>query len=316
MKRRSGLAGAPALRRGLHEVTCDLGDQTVVLLQAEHEVHVVRLAPAHQLVARKARVGTQQDAGSRPACPDAHDKARHFFNRPGCRIQIGAPQRGHQQVAAAEHVERQIAVAIVIAVEEPSFLLAMQRIIRCIEVENDLPWRTRMRLEEQIDKQLADRRRIVADLVIARRFELAQLQPVERRFPGHRGTFLAPRRELARQHRHHRIVAQLIMIVEILVAQRDRIHPLADQRPHRVLDQLRTARVAKARRKSIHHSDRSIRCSQQQRSGVRRHQAAIKRSFHRAPFDNSKVNAFCATLRPHRGSPRIIRKSLLHNHFR
>ena len=41
-------------------------------------------------------------------------------------------------MATAEHIERQIAVAIVIAVEVPPLLLAVQRIIRRIQVENDL----------------------------------------------------------------------------------------------------------------------------------------------------------------------------------
>ena len=176
--------------------------------------------------------------------------------------------------------------------------------------------RALVRLEEQIDEQVPDRRRIVADLVIARRLELAQLQPVERRFAGHRRAILAPRRKLAGQHRHHRIMAQLVVIVEVLIAERDPEHPLADQRRDLVLDQFRAPLVVKARRKPIHQSDRTIRRSQQQRSGIRRHQAAIKCGFHRAAFDDSKIKAFCATLCRHRGSPRIIRKSLWHNNFR
>ena len=80
----------------------------------------------------------------------------------------------------------------------------------------------------------------MADLVIARRLRPAQLQPVERRLAGHRRAVLAPRLELARQHRHHRIVAQLVVVVEVLVAERDPEHPLADQRRHLMLDQLRT----------------------------------------------------------------------------
>src|SRR5271165_6572234 len=79
-------------------------------------------------------------------------------------------------MAAAEHVKRQVAVAIVIAVEEPPLLLAVQRIIRRIEVENDLPGRPRMRLQEQVDQQRPDRDRIVADLVVARRRKLALLR--------------------------------------------------------------------------------------------------------------------------------------------
>ena len=124
-------------------------------------------------------------------------------------------------MAAAEHIERQIAVAVVIAVEEPPLLFAVQGIIGRIEVENDLLGRSLVRLQEQVDHEILDRHRIVADLVIARRLELAQLQPVERRFAGDRRTILPPRLELARQHRHHRIVAQLVVVVEILVAERN-----------------------------------------------------------------------------------------------
>ena len=106
--------------------------------QPEQEVDAVGLAPGHQLVARKAGVGAQQDARARPARADVRDDARHLLDRAGRRVDVGAPQLGHQQMAAAEHVERQIAVAIVIAVEEPPLLLAVQRIVRRIEIEDDL----------------------------------------------------------------------------------------------------------------------------------------------------------------------------------
>ena len=95
----------------------------------------------------------------------------------------------------------------------------------------------------------------MTDLVIARRLKLAQLQPVERRLAGHRRAILAPRLELAGQHRHHRIVAQLVVVVEILVAERDPEHPLADQRRDLVLDQVPGA----ARRESTPQTDPSFR---------------------------------------------------------
>jgi hypothetical protein len=47
-------------------------------------------------------------------------------------------------MAATEHVERQVTVAVVITVEEPPLLLAVQRIIGRIEVENNLPRRALM----------------------------------------------------------------------------------------------------------------------------------------------------------------------------
>ena len=57
---------------------------------------------------------------------------------------------------AAEHVQRQIAIAVVIAVEEAAFLVAMQRIIRGVEVEDDLIGRRLVRFEEQLDEQVLD----------------------------------------------------------------------------------------------------------------------------------------------------------------
>ena len=241
---------------------------------------------------------------------------RHFLDHPRRRVLVGAPQPGHQQISAAEHVERQIAVAIVIAVIEPPFLLAVQRIVRRVEIENDFLGCAIMRLQEHIDQQIPDRRRIVADLVIARRLQPAQFETIECRLAGHRRTILAPRRKLAGQHRHHGIVAQLVMVIEILVTLRNGENPLAHQCRDLMLDQFLPPLVVKARGKSFRQPDRSIRRTQQQRSRVRRHQAGIKRRFHRAAFYHSKFNAFRATFCRHRGAPRIIRKLLWHNYFR
>jgi hypothetical protein len=80
----------------------------------------------------------------------------------------------------AEDVERQIAVAIIIAMEELAFLIAMQRVVGGIEVEDDLLRSLPMGLQEKIHEQVFDRGRVVADLVITRRFRPAQLQSVQR----------------------------------------------------------------------------------------------------------------------------------------
>ena len=61
--------------------------------------------------------------------------ARHAMLR---RVDVRAPQLCGQQMPTAEHIKRQITVAIVIAVEEPPLLLAMQRVIGRIQIENDL----------------------------------------------------------------------------------------------------------------------------------------------------------------------------------
>jgi hypothetical protein len=50
------------------------------------------------------------------------DDARHLRDRLGAGIDVRAAQLGRQQMPPAEDVERQIAVAVVIAVEEAPFL--------------------------------------------------------------------------------------------------------------------------------------------------------------------------------------------------
>ena len=65
---------------------------------------------------------------------------------------------------AAEHVERQVAVAVVIAVEEPALLLPVQRIVGRVEIEDDLLRGALMRLQEQVDQQPLDGASVVAIL--------------------------------------------------------------------------------------------------------------------------------------------------------
>jgi hypothetical protein len=49
-------------------------------------------------------------------------------DRAGAGVDVGTPQLGAQQMAAAEDVQRQIAVTAIKAVEEFSFLIAVQRV--------------------------------------------------------------------------------------------------------------------------------------------------------------------------------------------
>ena len=53
---------------------------------------------------------------------------------------------------AAEHVQRQIAVAAVVAVEEAALLLPVKGVIGRVEVEDDLLWRSPVRFEENVDE--------------------------------------------------------------------------------------------------------------------------------------------------------------------
>ncbi len=98
-------------------------------------------------------------------------------------------------------------------------------------------------------------------------------------------------------------MAQLVVVVEILVPERDREHPLADQGRDLVLDVFPASLIVKARRKPPHQINRSIGRSQKQCTRIRCHQSGIERRFHSPPVHGSKIKPFCATLWRHRGSP-------------
>ncbi len=51
---------------------------------------------------------------------------------------VGFPQPRAQNLLSAKHVQRQITIAVVIAVEEPPLLLAVQRQVGGVHVQDDL----------------------------------------------------------------------------------------------------------------------------------------------------------------------------------
>lgn len=185
---------------------------------------------------------------------------------------------------AAEDIQRQITVVIVIAVKEPPLLMTMQRIIGGVQIQDDLPRRRRMRVEKQLDPQPLDRFGVRADLVIATDpLRGMQLQTVQRALAGQRCALRTTLRlKLAQQRANHCIVPQMLMVVEVFIAQGHGEYALADQRPERVLDQLRIALIDKTLRQPIHQSDRLIGFPKQHRPRIRADRAAIKRRDHSA----------------------------------
>jgi hypothetical protein len=182
---------------------------------------------------------------------DPGDDAGRLPDGPGTGVDVGAAQFGRQQMPAADDVERQIAVAVVITAEKAPLLIAVQRVVGGVEVENDLRRRMLVRIDEQIDKRCFDRLWVVADPVIGGRLVGAQFEPVERRFARHGGAVPMPCGELAGQYRHDRVMAQFVMIKQILIAECHAEHPPADNRRHRMLDLILRPVVAEAPRKPL-----------------------------------------------------------------
>jgi hypothetical protein len=155
----------------------------------------------------------------------------------------------------------------------------------------------------------------LADLVIAAGLGLAQFQPVQGALAGHRRAVLAPRLQLTGQYGHHRVVAQRVVVVQILIAHSQGEHPLAHQGGDLVLNPLRLAGVPEATRQPVDQTDRPIRRPQQQSPGVRRHHPTVEAGHHLTAFDTCKLELFRVTLCRHRGVPMFCVKMFSQNNF-
>lgn len=83
-------------------------------------------------------------------------------------------------------------------------------------------------------------------------------------------------------------MAQPVVVVEVFVALRQRIHPLAQQLIHAVFDSLRIARIRQYRSHSIEQSDLLIGFADQQQPRIRSDLAAVKSNFHSTSSNASK----------------------------
>ncbi len=99
--------------------------------------------------------------------PDPRHDACDLVDSPGGAVDVGLAQLGRQQVVVAGDVERQVAEAVVIAVEEPAFLVSVDGIVGGVQVERDLGRRLGMGVRENIDEQALDGGTVMTGLVVA-----------------------------------------------------------------------------------------------------------------------------------------------------
>jgi hypothetical protein len=98
-------------------------------------------------------------------------------------------------------------------------------------------------------------------------------------------------------------VAQLVVIDQIFIAQRNPEDALPDQGSDSVLDELGRAAVGKTTGKPLDQANRPVRWPQQQGTCIRGHPAAVEPRHHRASRDGCKTKQIRATLCLHRVSP-------------
>ena len=81
---------------------------------------------------------------------------------------------------------------------------------------------------------------------------------------------------LANQHRQHAISAQVVVVVEIFVTQRNTKHALCDQVAHGVFDTLLNPVIPEALTDTIQQADPLIDLAQQQSTTVRSEPSAVE----------------------------------------
>ena len=102
------------------------------------------------------------------------------------------------------------------------------------------------------------------------------LEPVERRLAGQGGAIRPACGELAGDRGQRRVVPQLIVVDQILVAERQGKHALADQSGHAVLHLVRRAMIGKAGGKPPDQANGPVGSAQEQCSGIRGDGAAVE----------------------------------------
>ena len=172
-----------------------------------------------------------------------------------------------------------------------------------------------MGVEEEVHEQRLDRRAVVADPAVAVGCRGAVLETVQRALARKRRAPAVPRLEPAERHPEHRVVAQPVVVDQVLVAERDPEHPLPDQRRHLVDHPFRRPTVGEASREALDEPDRPVGRPEQQPAGVRGDRTPIEIRHHRAAIDACKPHRLRATLCRHRGALLRGPKSLLQKHF-
>ena len=152
----------------------------------------------------------------------------------------------------------------------------------------------------------------MADLVIARPPAVGRrvLQAVQRALARQRRRRRGGAVELAEQHAENRIAAKLVVVVEVLIAERQAEDALCHQGLHLVPDVIRMAGVAEAGGEAVDEPDGLVRLAQQQRAGVGRHHPAVEIRHHPTPAGPSESHLLRATLL-HRGAFSNRRNSLI-----
>ena len=99
---------------------------------------MVVFAPGEDRLAGEAAVSAQDDASFREALADEGNDPFQRFNRPVAGVAVARAQLRPYRPRADEAIEGQIAVVVVVTVEELPLLGAVDEAVGGVEIEHDL----------------------------------------------------------------------------------------------------------------------------------------------------------------------------------
>src|SRR5947209_14946846 len=142
-------------------------------------------------------------------------------------------------MVAAEDVEWEIAIGLVIAVEEAAELMAVDRVVGGVEVEHDPLGGLAVGLEEQRHEQPLDVARVAGDLLVAAVLvgpDGGQFEAIEGALTGQRLAAIAPASSapargiaFADDGGQEWVAPEVVVVVEVLVAEGQGVDPRSDQ---------------------------------------------------------------------------------------
>ncbi len=175
---------------------------------------------------------------------------------------------------------------LVVAVKETTLLVAMQRIVGGVQVQPKFLRRLDVGFQEDVHQHPVQGVGVGRDPVVAVHggvLRPAQLQAVQCARPRQRAPPVplpGPPRAggigLAHQQRQQAVGAQRVVVVEVLVAQGDPVHPLRDQLRDRMLDLPGMAMIGEATRDPLHQPQPTVHLAQQDAAPVRGESAPIE----------------------------------------
>ena len=267
------LLGLGEGQRRLLAPALGLCQQPTILAHADDVIHVVALAPGQQQRTAEAGVAAKDDAHPRPRLAQPGDQQFQDRRRMQRRVLLRRAQVGDQQLLAAEHVQRQEAVVVVVAAEVTPSLIAMDQIVGGVEVQH------------QFFRGLLERRDELLDQKVLRRHRRAAIGAVLEPAQGRTGR---RRLKLIERRLQRQIVAQSVVIVEVFVTLAQTEHSLPQQLLGGVLHQPPVARIRQHFRHCLQQSESSLDLPQQQQPTVGANITTIKTDIDCAPSELRK----------------------------